>query len=66
MKNYIPNSNKSQSIQKTINEALDILESVGIPVQTKTERGLERLAVCFLAVTGITNDWSKEIGRAHV
>jgi len=59
MKNYIPNSNKSQSIQKTINEALDILESVGIPVQTKTERGLERLAVCFLAVTGITNDWSK-------
>lgn len=59
MKNYTPNSKKSLSVQNRINEALDILESVGIPLHTKTERGLERLAVCFLAVAGITNDWSK-------
>lgn len=57
MKNYIPKSNKSKSIQKIINEALDILESVGIPMNTKTERGLERMAVCFLAVAGVTKDW---------
>ena len=57
MKNYIPKSNKSKSIQKIINEALDILESVGIPINTKTERGLERMAVCFLAVAGVTKDW---------
>jgi len=57
MKNYIPKSNKSKSIQKIINEALDILESVGIPMNTKTERGLEKMAVCFLAVAGVTKDW---------
>lgn len=58
MKNYIPKSTKSKAVQKIINEALDILESVGIPM-TKTERGLERMAVCFLAVAGVTKDWSK-------
>jgi hypothetical protein len=57
MKNYILKSSKSKSIQKIINEALDILESVGIPLNTKTERGLERMAVCFLAVAGVTKDW---------
>ena len=59
MKNFISNSNKSKSVQKIINEALDILESVGIPFNTKSERGLERMAVCFLAVAGVTKDWKK-------
>ncbi len=58
MKNYIPQSTKPKATQKIINEALDILENVGIPM-TKTERGLERMAVCFLAVAGVTKDWSK-------
>jgi hypothetical protein len=58
MKNYIPKSTKSKGVKRIINEALDILERVGIPV-TKTERGLERMAVCFLAVAGVTKDWSK-------
>jgi len=31
MKTYITKSTKSVSIQKKINEALEILESVGIP-----------------------------------
>ncbi len=59
MKNYITKSSKSKLIQKIINEALDILESVGIPLNTKTERGLEKMAICFLAVAGVTKDWSK-------
>jgi len=42
-----------------INEALHILESVGIPLETKTERALERMAVCFLAVASVTDAWSK-------
>jgi type II restriction enzyme len=42
-----------------INEALDILESVGIPLENKTERSLERMAVCFLAVASVTDKWSK-------
>jgi type II restriction enzyme len=59
MKNYIPKSKKSESVQQIINEALDILESVGIPLNSKTERGLERMAVCFLAIAGVTEDWCK-------
>ena len=59
MKKYISKSTKSISVQRIINEALYILESVGIPMNTKSERGLERMAVCFLAVANITKDWSK-------
>ncbi len=58
MKNYIPKSSKSKSVQQIINEALDLLHSVGIPMD-KTERGLERMAVCFLAVAGVKNYWSE-------
>jgi hypothetical protein len=58
MKNYISKSTKSKQVQAIINEALDILESVGIPVN-KTERALERMAVCFLAVAGVTNNWAE-------
>lgn len=58
MKTYISKSSKSKAIQKIVNEALDILESVGIPMNTKSERGLEKMALCFLAVAGITKDWS--------
>lgn len=58
MKNHLPKSTKSNSVQQIINEALDILESVGIPMNTKTERGLERMAVCLLAIAGVKGDWS--------
>jgi type II restriction enzyme len=59
MKTYIAKSAKSAKIQKMINEALDILESVGIPLEDKTERALERMSVCFLAVASVIDDWSK-------
>jgi type II restriction enzyme len=59
MKTYITKSAKSKKVQKMINEALDILESVGIPLENKTERSLERMAVCFLAVASVTDRWSK-------
>ncbi|MCL2600896.1 MAG: hypothetical protein FWD88_06920 [Treponema sp.] len=59
MKTYISKSTKSAEIQKMIAEALDILESVGIPLVDKTERYLERMAVCFLAVASVVDDWSK-------
>lgn len=66
METYITKSTKSEQIQKIINEALDILESVGIPVTTKTERGLERMAVCFLAVASVTKDWTKASDKSHL
>ena len=59
MKTYITKSKKKLSIQKMINEALDILESIGIPLDSITERRMERMAVCFLAVASVTDDWSK-------
>ena len=65
MKNYITKSTKSKQVQKIINEALDILENVGIPMD-KTERGLEKMAVCFLAVANVTKDWSKAIENANL
>jgi BsuBI/PstI restriction endonuclease domain/BsuBI/PstI restriction endonuclease HTH domain len=66
MKDFIPKSKKSKSTKKVINEALDILDSVGIPVNIKTERGLEKMAVCFLAVAGVTQDWSKAKENANL
>ena len=65
MKTYITKSTKSEIVQKVINEALDILESVGIPLDTKSERGLERMAVCFLAVASVTDDWAKASDKSH-
>jgi type II restriction enzyme len=59
MKTYITKSVKSAQNQKMINEALAILESAGIPLEDKTERSLERMAVCFLAVASVVDDWSK-------
>jgi type II restriction enzyme len=59
MKTYITKSTKSSAIQKMINESLEILESVGIPLEGKTERSMERMAVCFLAVASVIDSWSK-------
>lgn len=64
MKNYIGGSKKSEKVKKLINEALEILESVGIPFNNKTPRALERMGVCFLAIAGVKSDWNeaKDIG----
>lgn len=59
MKNYIGESTKSKPVKHLINEALRILDAVGIPVESKTKRALERMAVCFLAVAEVTKDWKK-------
>lgn len=59
MKQYILKSTKSKKVQKVINEAIEILEAVGIPIDTKSQRGLEKMALAFLAVGGVTKDWAK-------
>lgn len=66
MKTYITKSTKSDAIQKLINEALDILERVGIPVNTKTQRAKEKIAVCFLAVASVTKDWTAASDHTHL
>lgn len=58
MKKYINKNLKPQKIQVLVNEALTILNDVGIPLEDKTERALEKIAMCFLAVANVTTDWS--------
>ena len=65
MQDYIPKSQKSEHNKKLINEALDILSSVGIPFAGKRERGLESMAMAFLAVAGITNNWKEAKGQSE-
>jgi type II restriction enzyme len=57
MKQYIIKSKKAKSVQNIINEALEILELVGIPIADKTERALEKMAMSFLAVANVTKKW---------
>ncbi|UXE68813.1 MAG: restriction endonuclease subunit S [Chryseotalea sp. WA131a] len=59
MKQYILKSTKSKKVQKITNEAIEILEAAGIPIASKSQRGLEKMALAFLAVAGVTKDWSK-------
>lgn len=63
MHDYIPKSKKSPQVKQLINEALDILESVGIPFDKKTEKGLQSMAMAFLAVAGITKLWKDSKGQ---
>lgn len=57
MKNYITKSTKSKPVQKILNEALDILYSIGIPFEGKKERGLEKMAMSFLALLDVKKNW---------
>lgn len=44
---------KSPKVQQLINEALQILDRLGIPIEDKTARKLERMALAFLAVCDV-------------
>lgn len=63
MIDYLKNSKKPEQIKRLINEALDILQSVGIPFSGKRERGLESMAMAFLAVAGIKKSWKDAQGQ---
>lgn len=66
MKQPISSSKKTKAVQAIINEALDILALVGIPFGSKTERALERMAMCFLAVAGVTKNWKMARENANL
>lgn len=63
MNDYLKKSKKSEEIKRLINEALDILYSVGIPFSGKRERGLECMALAFLAVSGVARSWKEAKGQ---
>ncbi|MFZ2724878.1 MAG: BsuBI/PstI family type II restriction endonuclease [Methylococcaceae bacterium] len=58
---FLTKSKKSPEIIKLINEAIAILQAVGIPIAGKTERSIERMAMAFLAVANVTRLWTEAI-----
>ncbi len=55
---FLAKSKKSSEILKIINEAIEILEAVGIPITGTTERSIERMAMAFLAVANVKQKWT--------
>lgn len=50
--------NKSSKIKKVIIEAIDIIDSVGVPISDLTVRRLEKMAMSFLAVCSMSSNKS--------
>ncbi len=74
MKNYLTAKNKcktfnkkSKKLQKLINQALDIIHSMGIPLDEKKPRGLEKMALVFISVAQVnkSQSWEKAKDRSH-
>ncbi len=63
MKDYKIKSIKAPATQKLVNEALEILESVGIPFANKTPKALQSMAMVFLAVAAVTKSWKEAKGQ---
>ncbi len=60
---HLPKSRKSEPVIKIIEEAIYILASVGIPIEHKSERTLERMGMAFLAVAGVTKKWTEVVEK---
>lgn len=74
MKNFLTSKSKcktfnrkSQKLQKLINQALDIIQSMGIPLDEKKPRGLEKMALVFISVAQVNKSqrWKKAKDRSH-
>jgi len=65
MEDYLPKSKKAQNVKQVINEALDILFQAGIPFAGKSSRALEKMAMAFLAVSGVSDDWNTAKGSSE-
>lgn len=68
MKNYLTKDSrcktfisKSPKLRKLINQALNIISTLGIPLEGKTPRSLEKMAVVFIAVAQVNKEsgWSQ-------
>ncbi|MGB3653841.1 MAG: BsuBI/PstI family type II restriction endonuclease, partial [Rivularia sp. (in: cyanobacteria)] len=63
---YIFKSKKTKDLQQLINQALYILDKLGVPIEGITLRRKERIAMAFLAVANVkqSDDW-KNIDDSH-
>jgi len=63
MFDYISKSKRPDgAVKNLINQALDILKNVGIPLPERF-RGREMMAMSFLAVAGVTKSWREAKGQ---
>ncbi|MBI1759869.1 MAG: restriction endonuclease [Acidobacteria bacterium] len=62
MKDYFPHSKKPESTRNLLNQAVTILNAVGIPIAGLTPRRLEKMAMSFLAVAAVTESWQSAQG----
>ena len=65
MDDYLKTSRKTTHNKTLINEALDILKGVGIPFSGKGSRGLESMAMAFLAIAGVIDTWKEAKGQSE-
>ncbi len=47
---------------RLIEQTIAVLDALGIPVESKTSRALEKMAMAFLAVAGVKNTWKEAQG----
>lgn len=61
MPQFVKDTGKKRTIEKSLNEALSILSALGIPFDGLTQRRLEKMAMAFLAVCDIRSpgSWAK-------
>jgi len=59
---HLKNNNKSDQIKKLLEQTIEIMVEVGIPIENQTERRIERMAMALLAVAGVTSKWSEAKG----
>lgn len=53
---------KSDKTLSLIEQATAIIQAVGIPIENKTKRGAEKMAMVFLAVAGVTDSFDQAKG----
>jgi len=61
MPDFLPKSKKASRVKKVVNEALYLLNALGLPLENMTERRLERVGMAFLAVVDVkrSGGWAK-------
>jgi BsuBI/PstI restriction endonuclease domain/BsuBI/PstI restriction endonuclease HTH domain len=59
---YLHKSKKSPQTIEIIEQAIDIIIQIGIPIENKTERAIEKMAMSLMAVAGITANWNEAKG----
>ena len=59
---YLSKSKKSPQVVIIIEQAIEIMAAIGLPIEDKTERAIEKMAMSFLAVADVTNNWTEAKG----